>query len=275
MARACWLLIVAGLFIGMVISSRYVLHAQGTGELPAQDANRIPAPASGPELEPAGDGAAAVGDNRSPQATSSATATRNASGALTVQDALLRPFPFSFSRPTALTQVCAALRRALKSPVVLDLAALKRLNVAPEDTVQLELEGVRLKTGLKLLLDQLGLTYRVIAEDNLLIITDHEGAEDPAERILDELRALHRDLHDVQDAVDELRDYVVEEPGEGARVRKPTIIEEMPENPGQQSPFELKKSPAEGPEKAEKARPGSTARPAPSRIPLAHPRRRG
>ena len=88
------------------------------------------------------------------------------------------------------------------------------------------------KTGLKLLLDQVGLTYRVIAEDNLMIITDQEGSEDPADRIWAELRALHRDLHAVQDAVDDLSDYLGGEGGEGARVRKPTIIEEMPENTG-------------------------------------------
>ncbi len=34
--------------------------------------------------------------------------------------------------------------------------------------VQLELDGVRLKTGLKLLLDQVGLTHQVIAEDKLV-----------------------------------------------------------------------------------------------------------
>ena len=59
--------------------------------------------------------------------------------------------------------------------MVLDLAALDRKSAKPDDTVQLELDGVRLKTGLKLLLDQVGLTFRVVAEDNLMIITDQEG----------------------------------------------------------------------------------------------------
>ena len=70
-----------------------------------------------------------------------------------------------------------------------------------------------MKTGLKLLLDQVGLTYRVVAEDNLLIITDKEGSEDPADLILSELRALHRDLHAVQDAVDEIRDVLGDDAG--------------------------------------------------------------
>src|SRR5207248_8275992 len=68
---------------------------------------------------------------------------------ISVQDALQRPFAFSFAEPTSLTEVCEFLRRTLKAPVVLDLAALDRLELEPEETVQLQLEGVRLKTGLK------------------------------------------------------------------------------------------------------------------------------
>ncbi len=75
----------------------------------------------------------------------------------------------------------------------------------PDDPVQLQLEGVRLKTGLKLLLDQVGLTYQVVPEDNLLILTDTQGSADPIDRVLSEIKALHRDLHDVQDAIDEIR----------------------------------------------------------------------
>jgi hypothetical protein len=121
------------------------------------------------------------------------------------------------------------------------LAALDRKELKPEDTVKLELRGVRLKTGLKLLLDQVGLTYRVVAEDNLLVLTDKEGAEDPVERVAAELHELHRDIHEIQDGVDELREALGLSATEGARVRKPTIIEEMPENP------ELKHPPAATP----------------------------
>ena len=116
----------------------------------------------------------------------------------------------------------------------------------PDDPVQLELENVRLKTGLKLLLDQVGLTYRVVAEDNLMIITDLEGSDDPTDRILSELKALHRDLHALQDDVDELRDFVGEG-GQGGRVRKPTIIEEMPDVEGE--------PPAAAPGQAGRSRP--------------------
>ena len=71
----------------------------------------------------------------------------------------------------------------------------------------------------------------VVAEDNLLVITDREGSEDPLDRIWDELKKLHRDIHDIQDAVDEVADALYGEAEEGPRVRKPTIIEEKPEGP--------------------------------------------
>jgi len=205
---------------------------------------------------------------------------RGGSGAATLQDALLRPYDFPFSRPTSLAQVCNHLKQTLKAPVVIDLAALDRQNVEPEDPVQLELEGVRLKTGLKLLLDQVGLTYRIEAEDNLMVITDHEGSQDPGERIWAELRALHRDLHDVQDSLDELREFFGDDRQSGPRVRKPTIIEEMPEgaferrdqapekpgNPGEKPSGKAAEKP-----KGAGAPPGS--REPPARIPLSFPSR--
>jgi hypothetical protein len=154
---------------------------------------------------------------------------RAGTATVSVQDALLRPFSFPFAKPTALADVCEHLRRALKAPVVLDLAALDRLELDPEDPVQLQLEGVRLKVGLKLLLDQVGLTFQVVPEDNLLILTDTQGSTDPIDRVLSEIKALHRDVHDLQDSVDDiLAALAPETEGGGARMRKPTIIEEVP-----------------------------------------------
>ena len=94
---------------------------------------------------------------------------------------------------------------------MLDLSALDRLELTPEDTVKLDLKGVRLKVGLKLLLDQVGLSHHVVAEDNLLILTD--SSDDAGRRVLDELKAMHREIHDLQDAVDDLADLVEEELG--------------------------------------------------------------
>jgi hypothetical protein len=130
-----------------------------------------------------------------------------------VQEAMLQPIPLPFARETSLEDVIKYLRRTLGAPVVLDMGAMNRLELSPQDTVQLELEGVRLKTGLKLLLGQLDLTYRVVAEDNLLIITDAQGSDNPLDHVLSELRSLHRDIHALQDAVDELRE--LEDPGSG------------------------------------------------------------
>jgi hypothetical protein len=191
----------------------------------------------------------------------------------TLQDALLRPYRFPFSKPTPLSQVCAHLKDSLKAAVVLDLAALGRQDVEPEDTVQLELDGVRLKTGLKLLLDQVGLTYHLIAEDNLMIITDREGSEDPSERVWSELRALHRDLHELQDDVDELRDYLGDD-REGGRIRKPTIIEELPELEGQK-PATPPDKPGNPERKPKAETPSGGTRHGPARIPLSWPSRNG
>jgi hypothetical protein len=155
--------------------------------------------------------------------------------AASVLEALERPFPFAFRQPTSLEEVRGHLARALGAPVAFDRAALERQDVRPEDTVELELEGVRLKIGLKLLLDQLDLTYRVVPEDNLLILTDAEGSDDPIKQVLSQLKALHRDVHDVQDAVDDVLSVLGME-DEGARMRKPTIIEELPAEPAEKLP---------------------------------------
>ncbi len=203
MRRLILLFVVAGVIVGLVAVSHLSLRAQS-------------------ESKPAAERAKAVAGG----VTELAKLVQSGS----VQDALLKPYPFRFARPTPLADVAQQLSRELGLPVVLDLAALGRLDVKPEDTVKLELRGVRLKTGLKLLLDQVGLTYKVVAEDNLLILTDKQGSEDPIERVMAEIHELHRDIHDIQDALDEVRELTGLSGAEGARVRKPTIIEEMPEN---------------------------------------------
>ncbi len=218
-----WLMLVAGVLVGLVVSGRLILFAQdragGGRSNPAR-----------PLDENATGGSTRLAE--SPEADDHSKDRAAPGGSTygpTVQDLLVRPYRFPFSSPTSLSQVCTHLRRTLGIVVVLDRAALARQEVQPEATVQLELDGVRLKTGLKLLLDQVDLTYHVVTEDNLLVITDQEGSEDPLDRVGSELRALHRDLHDVQDAIDDLTDLLVGEQGEGPRVRKPTIIEELPE----------------------------------------------
>jgi hypothetical protein len=250
--------LLCGILIGLVVSGRIRLEAQDSGRAQPRDLGQPGAIEPGVRVEGVVDRADSDSAGRGPERPSKASA----------QDVLLRPFHFPFKTPTTLTQVCVHLKRMLGVPVVLDIAALGRQDVEPDDTVQLELDGVRLKTGLKLLLDQVGLTYHVVPEDNLLIITDREGAEDPLDRIWSELRTLHRDLHDLQDAVDDLIDALYEDEEGTSRVRKPTIIEEKPERDAEapEAPEAGKNEP-----KAPAQKPGT--RSSPSRGPLKKPGR--
>lgn len=192
-----------GLAVGLLAASRIPLHAQK----PPQEAE--PAAPAGPA------GAATNG------------------GRPSLQEALVRPYNFDFARPTTLEEVARRLSADLGGEVVLDIAALERLDVKKDDTVELALKSARLKTGLKLLLDQVDMTYRTVPEDNLLILTDVEGSEDPLDRVWTELTSMHRELHDVQDALDDLLD--LQESG-GLQFRQPTIIEELPGMPGSDLP---------------------------------------
>lgn len=153
--------------------------------------------------------------------------------ASTVQEALIRPVDFRFDGPTPLREVAAYLRRTLGIRVVIDRAALGRLEIDQDAPVQLELEGARLKTALKLLLDQLEMTYAVEPEDNLLILTDRQGSTDPVDQLASELKVVHQEIHDLQDAVDAIGETL----GvglEGPMIQNPTIIEEKPAAPGEE-----------------------------------------
>lgn len=160
---------------------------------------------------------------------------------LRIEEALSKPFTFPFGQETSLDSVAKYLQKKLGAQVVLDRAALKRVDIEPEDHVVLDLKDVRLKTGLKLLLDQVGLTYKVVAEDNLLIFTDERGAEDPTSRIMSELKELHRDIHHLQDAFDDLNLRLVPAE-ENPAFHKPTIIEEIPSEKGKNKPTEKGKT---------------------------------
>ncbi len=161
-----------------------------------------------------------------PQARGEAVVAPRAEGdPVSVQDALIRPFDLPFGAETTLEKLRQYLAKSLGAQVILDRSALDRLELTPEDTVRLELKGVRLKVGLKLVLDQVGLSFRVVPEDNLLILTAPESADDPAERVLAEMKTIHREMHDLQDAVDDLLDLVEEDLGiEPNTPKHPTSI---------------------------------------------------
>ena len=63
----------------------------------------------------------------------------------------------------------------------------------------------------------------------LAIFTDARGSGDTARQILDEIRDFHRDLHELQDVVDEMYDALM--PADGPTIRKPTMIEPEPPPP--------------------------------------------
>ena len=135
-----------------------------------------------------------------------------AKGSLSLVEAMLKPADLPFQEPTTLEHVDVYLEKLLGAPVVVDRAALERSELTLESTVRIDrLNGVRLKTALRLLLEPVGLVARVIPDDHLLLLTDHEGSEDPVDRVLAELKTIHRELHDVQDALDDVYDSVVDE----------------------------------------------------------------
>jgi hypothetical protein len=215
--------LVVGLVVGMILAGAAGLPLRAQDEPKAESkrraAQRTPVPAKkGAEPEP----------------ERSSSLPRPASN-VSVQDALVRPFDLPFDKPTALAEVADYLQRALGAPVVLDLGALDRQELNPDDTVMLELKGVRLKTALKLLLDQVGLTYRVEPEDNLLVLTDAQESDERYVRILAELKSLHRDLHDLQDSVDDLIESADSEKMEGADVlqisRQARLVPRVQESP--------------------------------------------
>lgn len=126
-----------------------------------------------------------------------------------LDDLLDRQLAVPFSQETPLSEVVTHLARELKVRVVLDPAAMARRDVRPDDPIRLDLPGtVKLRTALPLLLDPLGLTYRYVEGDDLLILTDAKGTGDSIREVLDELRDLHRDVHELQDAVDDLYDAI-------------------------------------------------------------------
>jgi hypothetical protein len=208
MASMRWSLTLLAVAVGVIVSARLTLQAQDRGGKSETELKVVHPSRRAEDFK----------------------AARLRAEPRSVQDALQRPFAFPFREPVTLEDVCRHLRQVLDAPVVLDLAALNRLELTPTDRVQLELEGVRLKTGLQLLLDQVGMTYRVVPEDNLLVVTDGDGSDESLDRVLSELKSLHRDIHDVQDAIAGVRSALGLDEG-GPKMRKPTIIEEVPAKP--------------------------------------------
>jgi hypothetical protein len=274
------LIVLCGVLIGMAVSTWVTLRAQAPSEPKAPPQPVVIGKPLETQTEPP------ASDITKPSTITAEPKTAKGS----IQTAMLQVYRWPFAQPTSLEEVRLHLKKTLGVQVVLDLAALERQDVKPEDQVQLEIDGVRLKTSLQLLLDQVGMTYRVVPEDDLLVLTDKEGSDDPLAKMQAEIRELHRDIHAIQDSIDDLTDLLIPE-GLDLQMRKPTIIEEMPE---QQDPKEKKPAPGAEPTgpgpstdlhppnrhsggRVKPAPPTTTNPPAedpPTRVPLGRPRKR-
>ena len=98
---------------------------------------------------------------------------------------LEEPVSMSFPNETPLEDVLKYIRSATQGPndagipIYVDPVGLQEVEKTLQSPIQLDLEGVPLKTTLRLLLKQLGLTYTV--KDGLLMITSESSDDQPTE----------------------------------------------------------------------------------------------
>ena len=96
------------------------------------------------------------------------------------------PIPMSFAEPLSLDDVLTYIKQATVTPdfdgipVHVDPLGLQEAGQSLTSTMSIDLDGVPLKTTLKLMLKQLGLAYTV--KDGLLIIGSAEGIRKPKGR---------------------------------------------------------------------------------------------
>ena len=89
-----------------------------------------------------------------------------------------QPIPMSFADAPSLDDMLLYIRQATVTPsfdgipIFVDPTGLEKAKRSLVSTVSIDLDGVPLKTTLKLMLKQLGLAYKV--EDGLLVISSVE-----------------------------------------------------------------------------------------------------
>ncbi len=102
-----------------------------------------------------------------------------------ILEKLEQPVTMSFPQDTTLEDVLRYVRSATQGPndsgiaIYVDPKGLQEADQTLNSVVQLDLEGVPLKTTLRLLLKQIGLTYTV--KDGILTITSIDAADQPSE----------------------------------------------------------------------------------------------
>lgn len=116
--------------------------------------------------------------------------------------ALGKPLDMPFPNETPLEDVLKYIKQATESevtphgiPIYVDPVGLMKAEQTTSTPVQIELNGIPLATTLRLMLRQLGLTYDVTDEGFLAITSETAtSGQDPDAAILDELRALRREV---------------------------------------------------------------------------------
>jgi RNA polymerase sigma factor (sigma-70 family) len=119
-----------------------------------------------------------------------------ANGTNTKDQAVLKkleqPLAISFSRPTPLKELLNQIRSSLAEssgatvPIYVDPKGLEQAGVTLSTPVTMELEGIPLKTAMRLMLKQLGLAYCV--RDGVLIISSLQGIREELAEAAGELR---------------------------------------------------------------------------------------
>ncbi len=100
-----------------------------------------------------------------------------------IWEALDQPVPMRFPNETPLEDVLKYIRTATRGPdrksipIYVDPVGLQEAEKSMTSTVVIDLEGVALKTSLRLCLKQLGLAYNI--RDGVLLITSEESAVTP------------------------------------------------------------------------------------------------
>jgi hypothetical protein len=129
-----------------------------------------------------------------------------------IHRALERPILMPFETDTPLGDALEYVRQATSQgegaieggiPIYVDEIGLQEAEQSLQSPIKIALEGIPLKTTLRLLLDQLDLAYEVYPDGLIEINAKHrvEQQADPMLLILDELRALRAEVEELRRAV--------------------------------------------------------------------------
>ncbi len=128
-------------------------------------------------------------------------------GEAKIRRALTAPATLDFV-DTPLADVAASLESAYSIPVELEVAALERVGLSPDAPISRELKDVSLRTALRLMLRDLGLTY-VVDEGALVITTREEAAQRLSTRVYPVTPLLPANATDAKELAQLVRETVL------------------------------------------------------------------